>query len=132
VVAPSERAQLEAALARFALLELRMRQRRRRQRLGQRPGTGHGVLQRRDVGVQPTEQPGGNGPIAHRLGVVAEAQRRHAATDVATDGRRIEQPRGGNHGADAHLLREVHVGHDGDTANVVAGGEPRQRPAHRR
>lgn len=47
----------------------------------------------------------------------------HAAADVAADGVWVEELCGCEGDADADVVREVDVGHDGDVADVVGAGE---------
>ena len=51
----------------------------------------------------------------------------HAAADVAADGGGVDEPTGGDGGADADVGGEVDVGHDGDVGDVVGPPHPLDR-----
>jgi hypothetical protein len=84
------------------------------------PVGGHGF-------VQPGEQLGRGAFVSQQAGVGVESHGRHAAADVAADGRRVEQFAGGDDGADAHLAGQVHVGHERDVADIVGAPQPVDR-----
>jgi hypothetical protein len=68
----------------------------------------------RQTGKQPTSF----AFICQQVGRRLDCDRGHPAADVAADRRRIKEPLRGNGQADAHVARQMHIGHDRNMSNI--------------
>src|SRR5688500_19026408 len=112
MVPATECRKLDQSFVTLHCLQARMTQRRvrhlrwSRDRLAPVPATrGHGT-------AESSENSASYSRIFQRGRLNVEANRQHAAADVAAYGLRIDQVRGRNDHADADLLSKMHVWHD--------------------
>jgi hypothetical protein len=125
VVAAPERSELQGTVPRFSLLQGRMAQGPSFECRSRRfDRAGGAVLRNGNARVEGRHQARGRLPVGYGVGVTAEADRRHAASNVSTDGARKQQ-RARRHGhADADVPSQMDVGQDRQSDNIVGPGEP--------
>jgi hypothetical protein len=122
VIAAAERAELNSAVARGKSSKRWIAQRLLLQDC--REFARLSMFIRGDSLVESRQHGAGSPFVVDRRRLDVERDGRHAATNVAADGRGVNQFLGGDDRSNAHLLREMHIGHQRYRTDVFRLPEP--------
>lgn len=130
VIPAAQRPELPGGLPVLQRLQAWSAQRARRQRAGKSGPVLVAVACERDCAIEPVEHPGGRPRVRQHGRISLEGQGCHAAPDVASHRVWVERVARADDCPDAHVRRQMSVGHDGDPPHVVASGQAVEGGGH--
>ncbi len=131
VVAAAHGGELEHAFAAPQRLQARITERVAGEPGGRTDG-GAAIAAPRGHGPRdPRQELRGGGRLREAVRGGVEGHGQHAAADVPAHGLRVDELRRADRNADADILRQVHVRHDGDVPDIRRAAQPLDGLEHR-